>query len=256
MGGGLRLFHGLIGIALLASGCFTPRPKLDPNINYQRDLRFKVETWDDNKGAYRNVYKFDGVGLAIKANKYKITLYPPKGSRVDMLTATSCHREFKQADPKTDGWFSKGYSFEYDPAENIETRKSCPLDFGSYEKKGGRHGCGMLVLDTIRDNVTKPLLAKIKCNGEVYQSNRGQLSGSVSVCQAKAGVIQKIKFDIKVDMEAIQGCKIKVPDNGKDFMYIMPEADCVLYFCDWFDDKRCHKHVTYGYDYIPIRGIE
>lgn len=216
------------------SSCVSITPTLDLNYKYQRDLKIKIEYWS-GKDWHRGE-TFDGFGVAQKSEKYKITVYT-KG-KVDLLTGKTCHREWKDENPKKE-WFNSGRTFIYEPTD-IEKNKLCPLDIGIYEKSQGRHGWAFI--DFIND---EKLPAEVSCNGEK------KYKIGASVCQSKIGLEQLIKFGTEVIYEST-GCKI-VTENNKDFKFIMEPGDCIIYFGD--KDKNIHRLILYGYDKIPIRGL-
>lgn len=231
----------LIVLIFFTAACTTTLPKLDPTIKYQRDLRFKVESW--SKGKWGNELKFEGVGVISFAEKLKVTLYAV--GKVDMMVMSSCHREIKVANPKS-SWWSKGHSFEFSPVKDIETNKPCSIQLGVYEKSKGRHGWGMLAIESSQANMS----SVTTCNG-VTKSWRG-----TSFCQAKKGLIQLIYFKNKVETTMYGDCRIKIPEDGKSWEYSMPSGKCILYFFDSTNENLEHVHYMYGYETIPIRGVD
>lgn len=179
-----------------------------------------------------------------ESKKYEIKVFPP--GKADMITVTSCHREEKTANPKKNGWFQDGYTFQVSLVSGLETKRACPIDIGIYEKKAGRHGWAMLAIETSREK----LGALTKCNGRVKRYD------GVSVCQAKTGLIQRYEFDREVVSATIQGCEIKSPEDKKNWEFLMPEGSCTVYFIDKLNPEIFHQANLHGYDTIPIRGVE
>ena len=238
---------GAVAIVMALSSCATVDiPQLDAGTNYQRDLRFDVQYWRVNKKKWTDKEKFTGVGVIEKSDKYKITVYPV--GKADMITLSNCHREHKRANPKTN-WRTKGVPFEFTPIVEHESEKTCPIDAGIYEKKKGRHGWASMVIDSEREN----LAATLKCNGEIIKTTVG-----TSYCQAKRGLVQSIHFDRDVEVAQYPGCLMKTPPKGygKDWTYVMPSGRCVFFFIDRNDPDNVHKSAHFGYDTIPIRGVE
>lgn len=223
------------------------RTELSTDINYQRDLEFEVESWDSKKKDWVARQKFVGVGVySITASKYRVKVFAI--GKTDMLVMTTCHRELKTASPDMDGsWFNKkGAVFIYEPQPEFEINRACPLDIGVYEKKKGRHGWAMLVLPSEREN----LHATWTCNGERL------IYGGTSVCQAKAGLVQSIKFDRPVVQTKVPGCILVEPKDGMNWVFPMPEGDCAIFFFDKMDERNVHQAILFGYGSIPIRGTE
>lgn len=231
---------GIVFLSLFFFGCSNFRHKLDPDINYQKDLKFEIKYWEDEKWTYW--YQYTGMAVIRESPKYKIKVYG-KG-KVDMIALTSCHRQVKTANPDT-GWFSKGHEFEFTPVKDIETNRACPLDAGIYEQKKGRHGWASMAIDSSREK----LPARVKCSGNVNNFK------GTSVCQAKSGLIQDIQFKRPVSLFTSRDCQISGSGDGMNWEYLMPRGDCVMFFIDNMDERFSHKHVTFGYDTIPIRGI-
>lgn len=210
---------------------------------YQRDLRFEVETWDKKTKKWVNKERYEGVGVIPFSEKYKVTLYAI--GKVDMMTLTSCHREIKVASPKK-SWYDKGHTFEFSPAKNIETDKPCLINLGLYEKSKGRNGWALIAIESSKTKLS----AVTKCNG-VTKVWKG-----ASFCQAKKGLIQVIFFKKPTETTMYSNCKIQQSPDGKTWEYSIPKGKCILYFFDVNDERIEHVHYMYGYDTIPIRGVD
>lgn len=236
----------LIILVLFLVGCAGNhiRPELSADIAYQKDLKLDVSVWLDDD--WKETKTINGMGVVRKATGYKVKVYAP--GDVDMMTILSCHREWKTPSPKRKGgWFQKKfYEFKVFPTQEIEVQRACPMEIGVYEKDKGRHGWGLIVPENEREN----MMATVKCNGETI------VYGGTSVCQAKKGLMQKIEFEKRVVATQMAGCGIQVPDDKKNWSFIMPPGECVIFFVDEKNPNNVHKLVTYGYDVIPIRGVE
>lgn len=234
----------LLLMVILATACATGPPMMNTKIKYQRDLSFDVEYWDAKKKRWSGKEKFVGVGVLKVAPKYRVTLYAI--GKVDMMVLSSCHREVKTPSPeKHGGWFTKKYyRFEFEADDLIEHGKPCMLNGGAFEKKKGRNGW---LMGAIEDPKAK-LVAKTRCNGEV-KNNAG-----TSFCQAKEGLIQRIEFDRPVFTTFYGDCRLAEPTDQMNWEYLMPRGKCILHFLD--ADENEHVHYMFGYDSIPIRGVE
>ena len=236
-------YLNIIFMIFFIAGCSTTshiRPELSTDINYQKDLKMIVTPQGGHK---KTIY---GMGVIPKAKNYKIRIEPP--GKADMITVLSCHREVKTPNPKRKGgWFKKKY-YEFDvwPDQQHEIDSACSFDAGVYEKEKGRHAWGLVVVE----NDLAKLEATTKCNG------RTTVYGGTSVCQAKAGLIQSIHFDRPVIASEVPGCVLETPKDGRNWVYTMPKNECIIYFVDSKDPNNFHKSVTFGYDTIPIRGVE
>lgn len=228
---------------LLVIGCSSP-PIMNPDIKYQRDLKFDVEYWTAKTQKWSEPKSFVGVGVLKDADWYQITIHAV--GKVDMMVLSSCHREVKTPNPeKHGGWFNKrNYKFKFAADDLIEKGKPCMLNGGVYEKKKGRHGWLMGAIEDPKATMK----AKTRCNGLVL-TNKG-----TSFCQAKEGLIQRLEFENPVDTTFYGDCRIRRPADGKNWEYLMPRGKCILHFFD--EDLNEHVHYMFGYDTIPIRGVE
>ena len=192
-----------------------------------------------------NGISFDGVGVIPAANKY--TLDVESKVDVDLLTISSCHRNFSaESVINTPGWFQKrrGYSYEYDPAPGIEDVGSCLVRVGSYNKSQGQDGWGVIDFET--SDATLP--ADNQCDGILTHSN------GVSICQSLFGLKQVLTFPVPVKLAANAQCQIDSPQDGKTWVYAIPRGECVMAFQELQPPYRLHRHTTIGYTDILIRG--
>jgi len=220
---------------VILNGCSLVDQKLDPNIIYRRDIEIKI-----------NKIKYTGVAVPAKADKYKIKI--KARGKIDMLTIRSCHRERVFEEPSS-GWFSSDYTFEYlyEPIPGIEDGRGCLLDIGAYEKKKGRHSWATIDFETDTENIP----AIVRCDGKQWDTD----PGSVSICQARAGTIQQIDFDHRVKASPDNTrCDVLKTVDEIHYQYIMPLGECTYYFGDKY--MNYHRHTTFGYDGLLIRGGE
>lgn len=220
-------------IMLLSTGCSLVEQKLDPNIVYRRDIKLNINGQD-----------FDGIAVPKKSDSYKIKL--KAYGKIDVLTIRSCHREEVFNKP-SGGFFSSSKKFEYKyiPVNGIEDKGGCKLDIGAFEEKKGRHGFATIDFETGVEN----LPAIVKCDGKNYNTD----PGSVSICQAREGSLQKIEFDHIVKSSPDPGCDILETQDFMNFSYIVPkDQECTIYFGDKYGNF--HRHTVLGYSGILIRG--
>jgi len=232
-------------ICLLLIGCSTPQVFMDPKKNYQRDLIFEIESWDASKNQWAEKQKFIGTALVKQSLKYRVRVY--SHGKVDMLTLNSCHREMKTPKPdKKGGWFKKKYyEFEFSLDDILEANRDCVITLGAYEKHKGRHGWATIAIDWNG----ALLKADLRCNGQQIKA------GGSSFCQAKKGLIQMISFQRRMDVTFYGKCVMKAPVDRQHWEYEMPPGLCILHFFDELNTSFEHVHYLYGYDTIPIRGV-
>lgn len=229
--------------SIVACTSVLTRPQLDPTVFYQKDILFHVSMLQPD-GKWSQKYQIIGAGVMPEAPAYQITVLPP--GKADMITVSSCHREEKNANPPKDSWYKEGYTFEVKLVQGLESKKSCPIEIGVYEKVAGRHGWAMMAIATEREK----LPALTKCNGRVKQYN------GVSVCQGKAGLIQKYEFKTPVVVAHTLECRIKEPADGMNWEFQMPRGPCTIYFIDKKKPDVIHQANMFGFDTIPVRGVQ
>lgn len=232
-----------VSFSLVACANILSRPQLDPAVFYQKDITFHV-SFIQPDGKWSPKYQITGAGVMPEAASYKITVFP--SGKADMITVSSCHREEKNANPPKDSWYSEGYTFQIDLVTGLESKKSCPIDIGVYERVAGRHGWALLAINSGREK----LPAVTKCNGRVKQYT------GVSVCQAKKGLIQKYEFKTPVAVASSGGCEITEAKDQMNWEFPIPRGQCTVYFIDKKNPDNFHQANLFGFDTIPIRGIK
>lgn len=221
----------------LLIGCSTidvgPSPK--DGVVYLYDLKGTV-----------NGSAFDGVGVIPYAQVYDIKIESQVD--VDLLEINSCGRNFHQESAITSGWFKPRRAFEYvyQPDPTIENYGSCLVRFRAYNKAQGQNAWGIVDFET----PDASLPSQMFCNGSTSQTN------GVSICQSKAGVIQKITFPVAVKQALATldpQCKMTSTD-GISWEYAMPIGECVMAFVEAGGSHRFHRHTTVAYTDYQIRG--
>lgn len=239
----LTFVMALIFIAFITSlgGC-TKAPNLmsaQSSIVYQYDLSGKI-----------NGQSFSGVGVIPFAKLYDMRI--ESEDSVDLLTVTSCHRDFSAQAVIKQGWFNskKGYDYVFSPAPGLEDSGSCLVRIGVYSSSVGGQS-GWAVLDFENPDTTLP--AENICNGSDVKV-RG-----VSMCQSKAGLLQVLKFDVPVEVAVDKlepRCAGQMSVDGSTWNYYMAQGECVLQFREISPPRRKHRHTTVGYNQTFIRTGE
>lgn len=213
----------LAALGLVFLGCATPGQMLNPSLFYKRDM---VVSMDGITG--------DGVLVVPSLKRHAFTVT----AKADMAlyTFTSCHREvaLENMPKEVKGFFT--------PAEGLEDTGSCPVEIGGYDKKGGRHSWAFIDFKT--DESTLP--ATLRCNGELLKTE------GVSVCQSRAGLLQRIEFDVEVD-SGNSSCGKLGSASGKSFEFPLVKGQCVYAFRERSGERRFHRLVTLGYESILLR---
>ena len=199
----------------------------------------------DLKGTVNNT-AFDGVGVIPYAGVYDMKIESKVD--VDLLEINSCGRNFHQESAIVAGWFKprRAYEYIFQPDPAIENYGTCLVRFRAYNKAQGQNAWAIIDFET----PDAALPAAIFCNGENSQSN------GVSICQSKAGVIQRVSFDVKVKQASANldpRCRMTSVD-GHVWEYSMPTGECVSVFMEVGGQHRLHRHTTVAYTDYQIRG--
>lgn len=144
----------------------------------------------------------------------------------EILRLSNCHRDVVLYN------VNKKYTFHYKPNPMIETG-SCLLQITALDSKG-RHQFGALSFQTKDES----LEAVLYCNGSYVRSL------GASVCQAKEGTTQVVRFLDDVMYKEADGCKL-VRIDSKSFEITTHKDYCLYMFKD--EKGRIHKLTTYGY---------
>lgn len=225
-------FLTIVCLILLAS-CSSVPQKLDPKKFYKRDMDLKI-----------NGHQGEGVLVVPRKSVYKFDI--KSTGKLDLFTFTTCHREQTREKAGQRGWFrdKKRRKFDFKPAPIERESLACPAELGGYERGKGRHSWGFIDFEHPALN----LPALVSCNGSVYNS-RG-----VTVCQAKVGLMQEIKFSQPVLAPEKNVCIIlKSSDGGKTYRFKMPKGRCSFRFLTAKGQEKWHRLTTLGYESILIR---
>lgn len=207
---------------VLTLGCASPGQVLNPSLFYKRDMKINM---DGTTG--------DGVLVVPSLKRHNFVAYAK--SEMSLYTFTTCHREVALENmPKEVG----GY---FVPAVGLEDTGSCPVEIGGYDKKGGRHSWAFIDFQTPEST----LPARLKCNGESVETT------GVSVCQSRAGLIQRIEFAKEV-VTATSACGKLTSVDGKVFEFPLVKGQCVYAFKEK-ESGKFHRLTALGYESILLR---
>lgn len=222
---------------MMITGCATTSvTTTQPGVAYKYDIKGTI-----------NGAPFDGVGVVPYSSAYDMKI--TSRVDVDLLTVTSCHRDFSVESAITLGWFQakRGYDYKYNPAPGIEDVGSCLVRFGAYNESQGQNAWGVVDFET--PDTTLP--AENICNEQDMSTN------GVSICQSRVGLIQRLKFSSPVK-QAVKSldpkCVFSAPSDGMTWEYMTPTGECVIAFGEVGPPYRIHRHTTVGYTDIQIRG--
>jgi len=221
----------LLVLCILFTSCSSVPQKLDPKVYYKRDMVLEV-----------NEFQGDGVLVVPYKDKYEFNITAQ--GKLDLFTFTTCHRE--QTKEKAGGrWYSgpKSTSFDYKPTLLESEGVACPAILAGYSKKG-KHSWGIVEFE--HPDLTLPAL--LSCDGSVYNT-RG-----VSICQAKRGLLQEIKFSEEVIVAIENVCIELTSKDNKTFRFKMPERECTFRFVTKNGEEKWHRLTTVGYEMILVRG--
>lgn len=185
---------------LFFSSCSELTQKLSPEVFYSYDLQ---------------INQVRGSGTVPFAEKYTFDITSP--AEMDLLVITTCHREYT-VQPKT-----KTYTYSYAPM--LEKYHFCPIYFSAYNREG-RTSFGMILAESPKYK----LPAIIECNGRIWSPV------GTAVCESKAGLKQRITFDVPVMTAApVAGPSSRTepcpPLQGNQaFEFALPARECIYQF--------------------------
>ncbi len=213
-------------LLLFMIGCSSVGDLNVPNagVFYKRDLEMEINGLD-----------IDGVYVAPYAKKYEIE--GKSKHTIELLKIFSCHREYTAE--------KVGRSFEYDfyPRE-LELDGPCSLEIAGFDENG-QHTWAFI--EFYRG---EKLQATIDCNGYTMRKT------GVSICQAREGLRQRIKFDEAVKMKMASSSTCQTPfteDGGITWQYTISPKRCLYVY--YKDRSNIHRHITLGYEDILLRKI-
>lgn len=228
----LLLFMILIGCSIAP----TKIQRLNPETFYKRDMIVNGHE-----------------GTLVLPYQSQYSFHVEARGKLDLFTMTTCSKE----ETKEKAWnvtqtIKKGLfgwgkkkidktsevKFSYTPSE-LERDRFCIMELGGYEKSGGRHSWALIDFESPKFKSK----AIVICNGRTYQAN------GVSVCQARVGLYQSIKFKNKVIVSSKAKCGIN--DQGS---FRIKKGRCTTIFKD-IKTKELHKLTTVGYEGILVRGL-
>jgi len=166
----------LLLLALFLSNCSSVTQKLNQNSLYRRDLPIVVDGIASR-----------GTFVAPQKASYAIQIGP--ADTIDMLIVESCHKQWtgERVETSQKGilWWKKENKFTYDHIPTaMEFDKPCPLHISALTVATDKNAWAYV--DFEDSGHTLP--AEWACNGETKKYN------GVSVCQSRAGLMQKITF--------------------------------------------------------------
>jgi hypothetical protein len=206
-------------------------PDKVPDRVYRRDMLVTI-----------NGKSSDGVMVVPRSSSYKIRVEGK--AKIDLFTLQSCHREMLTSDIKNSGiWRTKSVvEVDYAPAPGVEDSGACPVQLGGYEKAAGRHSWALVDFESTDET----LKANLFCNGDKSVGN------GVSICQSRAGLIQKIVFERPVVFSPDKGCEIP-ESSDQTWTFAIPKGVCVYYFAEKQKPNRAHRLTTIGYEDVLVR---
>lgn len=216
------LMLGCMSLALMGFAPSVPRQALDSDKTYRRDIALDV-----------NGFEGEGVLVAKRAKRYVI-----KGeskSKLDLLTLTTCHRDFKAERLKN------SFEYVYEPISGIEDTGACPMQISAYDMRGV-HSWALIEFE----DASAALPARVKCNGTDRQY------GGVSICQSREGLTQEISFESAVMVAPEPECPMPMPTDKKTFVFSIAPRECVYAFMS--EHGKIHRLTTIGFQGTILRG--
>ena len=219
------LLRGLLPLLLgvlvtLCASCASVTQKLTPETFYQRDVDLVING-------------LHGVGTLVVPMAPKYDIQITTAGKSDVFVFSTCHREEKGEN------LGGRVHWTYVPSV-LESQGGCPASIGSYSKDG-RHAWAYI--DFFTPEAT--LEADVACNGQIYHSK------GVTVCQAKTGLTEEIRFAEDTRVMPDPGCELGTA-GPRVFDFPIRHGICVYAFMGQVSGK-VHRLTTLGYSGVLVR---
>lgn len=230
----LRIFTATLLLVLCS--CSTTYQKMELDLFYKRDIPLRVN------GEYHY-----GVTVVPRAEEYDIMVEPQ--GEMDLVLIRSCHREAtweKQGQKKFLGIIPIGknqFKYTYVPTQVEKDEFICPLRVETYSSSSGRHSWAMI---DIQDTDRYKLSGKITCMG------KKEAFVGVGVCQAKAGLIQRIEFNDVIEFATPKPSQCARPEYHNDAFELEVSAGECIYHART-SDNRLARITIVGFEGLLIR---
>ena len=240
----------ILSLILVVSGCtgaqVGPGPSglglSDEKAIYKFDLPVFIESsgfWTD--------------GFAVLPKTKAVSLVIESQASIDLLTIDTCHRSEAFPAALTAGWLSPKKKLKYVYTPNQVEQGFCTLRIGTYTKSESPTNVVARAFFDFSDPDPKVSLpARNLCSG------KDEATLGVSVCQARAGLIQVLSFPVEVKL-AKEGlpdrCSLSPPPDQRSWTYRISRDECTYRFMEVSSPHRVHRHSTVGYDKVRLKGI-
>ena len=207
------------------------------------------------KGTYYKrdmIIEMDGIkgeGVVVLPVRTSYNINVKARGRLDMLIFETCHRVIERQNAWTKkkrriwGQKKNETSIPYNPNPGMENGMfSCPVRIGGYDINGQHSWAFIDFMDP-----------KNKLNGYVRCAGQNRNTEGVDVCQAKAGTIQALEFQVPVFTSEKGNCGALQSKNRRHFRFVMKKGECVYRFKEDGPAGREFRLTTIGYESILIR---
>lgn len=216
----------IIFMLMIVNGCSEIQTKIEVGKKYKMDI------WMVNK-------EYSGLGVLVLPKKPLYTISFESSGKLSLFIFRTCSREIAIENARR-GLDKYETLINYKPNE-IEERGACPAEIGAYDEKG-RHAWGFIDFE----DTSTTLPATVICGQNT------SVSGGVSACQEREGLLQKIKFEVPVVVSPDPGCEIG-KEEGTEFEFPIRLGHCVYAFREKNKPYRVHRANMYGYEDIIIK---
>jgi len=182
-------------------------------------------------------------------DNYELEVAPKKEENVDRVVFATCHRTmpfYTEELPNVDlpffktvfGKRKRGKRWSYAPTPEIEDTGDCDLYIYALDFESEDHAWGVLRIQNPKYN----LGARLFCNGD-----GGRTYDGVSVCDAKAGTYQQVKFDAPVQIRVRPGeCPIPERNDSDYYKWKVEKGKCA--YLVTAEDGRAHSMLVFGWE--------
>lgn len=201
---------------------------------------------------------FDGLSVGSNARSHVIQIISKTDVNEMVIQSNGRYKHFP--DVIQTGWFkqNRGFEYHYDEIPGIEDTGYSVLRLSAFSKqtKGDGSPVGAAFGLILFHNDKYQLPAENICNGADTPTV------GASICQNRAGLIARLKFDSQVvsarakadGSGPIPGQCVGTFIDANTFEYLLPLTECVIEFMQTSPPHARHVHLAYGHNRSAYRG--
>jgi len=187
-----------------------------------------------------NVNGHRGVGVLVVPKMGMYNFKAKSKGKLHFFAVESCHRYDGREKAWGSGWFpdKSEVKFSLVPRNGIEDIDLCPYRLSAFDLNG-QHSWGMVV----------PEISASKLHGLIYCNGKSYTGNGVSICHAKKGLLQSVRFTPKTTVKST--CSEEPVLKGLAWEYSMSNEECLHIFKS--EAGEFHTHVVLPFEQVLLR---